>query len=236
MPKLGKLTLNGTPRVAVSVKDKVSPASLKSIKRYGVDIVEIRIDLYSSFNEEYVLNEIWKLGSYPCIATIRSKREGGRWSLSEERRKDLFMTVLPYVDGIDIELSSREILKDIVRSAHKAKKLVIISHHDFKKTPSVTKLSQILQKAKTAGADIVKIAAMAVKSKDVEKLAGFTLAHRSKKIITVAMGKAGAISRVFFPALGSLVTYASLGSPTAPGQMDYHKTVNLLKKILPSRS
>ena len=61
-------------------------------------------------------------------------------------------------------------------------------------------------------------------------LAAFTAENARRHVIAIAMGKAGAASRIIFPGLGSLLTYAHLGRATAPGQMDLKTTVSLLKK------
>jgi 3-dehydroquinate dehydratase-1 len=45
------------------------------------------------------------------------------------------------------------------------------------------------------------------------------------------MGDAGVASRVLFPALGSLLTYASAGTQTAPGQLDLDEAVALLRRL-----
>lgn len=233
MLKLANLVLNGTPRVAVGFKDNVAPETIKDIADLGLDIVELRIDQYRSFETASVIREIKKFRAFPSIATIRSGNEGGGWNLSEEKRQDLFKSVLPYVDAIDIELSSKKILKNVVSNAHKLKKLVCISYHNFDKTPATEKLSHVLKEAKSSGADIVKIATHAKNREDVQTLADFTIKNKSKNIVTISMGSEGAVSRVFFPALGSLITYASLGSATAPGQLDYTLTMDLLRRMYP---
>ena len=81
------------------------------------------------------------------------------------------------------------------------------------------------------GADITKIAAMALGGKDVQRLAAFTIENADKNIITIAMGSEGTCSRVLFPALGSLLTYASLGESTAPGQLPYSDTFDILRRL-----
>ena len=233
MLKLANLDLNGTPRVAIGFKDKISSEVLKEIADFGLDIVELRVDQYSSFDTAYVVQEVKKFRAFPSIATIRSAMEGGGWNLSEKKRKDLFENILPHVDAVDIELSSKEILKEVVAKAHKAKKLVFISYHNFDKTPTAEKLNQVIKEAKASGADVVKIATLAKNIEDVQVLAEFTIKNSSKNIITISMGSEGVISRIFFPSLGSLVTYASLGGATAPGQLDYALTVDLLRRMYP---
>ena len=233
MIKLGQLPLNGLPRIAVGFTDQTSLTTIRNAKKHGLDIVELRIDQYGSFDKRYVLKELKKFKGTPTIATIRSKTEGGAWNLSEAERLSLFKAVIPEVNAIDIELSSKTIIKELVQTAHRAKKLVFISYHNFEGTPEVPQLNKIANKAKTLGADVVKIATLVWKREDIRKLSLFTLSNAPKNLITIGMGPNGVISRILFPALGSLITYASLGKPTAPGQLDYHTTFELLRKLYP---
>lgn len=234
MIKLGNLPLNGIPRIAVGFKDKTASSALLDAKNFGLDIAELRIDQYSHFDKKYVLQEIDKFKNFPTIATLRSKNDGGHWPLSEHERLELFASIIPKVDAVDIELSAKDILPDVVRFAHEKKKLVIISYHNFAKTPEELKLSDICHEAKSLGADVVKIATIALNQEDVKTLAAFTISHSNKNLITISMGSLGVVSRVLFPALGSLITYAYLGDPAAPGQLPYDKTFDSLRILYPN--
>lgn len=232
MLKLGKVVLNNAPRIAVAFGDKVKSSAIMKVKKYGVDVAELRIDRYAFFFESYVLKEVNKFKKFPTIATIRSRKEGGNWKLSEKERLRLFKKVIPKVDAIDIELSSSKIIKEVISESHQAKKKVIVSYHNFKTTPSLSDLNKRIVKAKKLGADIVKIAAFVRKNEHMKVLATLTLKNAEKNLITIGMGSQGALSRVFFPALGSLLTYASVGGKsTAPGQLDYVSTSKILRQF-----
>ncbi len=233
MIKIGKLCLNGIPRIAVSFRDHTPRGFLRKAREKGVDVAELRIDQYTSFDPAHVLNEITKFKNFPTIATIRSREEGGGWNLSEKDRLSLFKAILPKIDAIDIELSAKAILAPVVKAAHAAGKLAIISYHNFERTPKGGVLNRILKQAKSSGADIVKLATMTLSGADIRALAAFTLAHADKNLIAITMGAQGVISRILFPALGSLITYASFGEPTAPGQMRYERTLDLLRIFYP---
>ena len=234
MIKLGSLSLiDGMPRIAVGFSDNVSIKVIQDAKNLGLDIAELRMDRYSKHDKKYVLSEIKKFKNFPLIGTIRSKKEGGFWNRSEAERLSLFKVIIPEIDAIDIEISSKDILESVVKAAHAANKIVVISHHNFRKTPSGNDLNKILDEAKSVGADIVKIATFVAKNDDVRTLAGFTIAHRSKGLVTIGMGDKGVITRITFPALGSLITYAALGQSTAPGQLEYADAVDLTRRLYP---
>ena len=233
MINLGSKKLDGTPRIVISLNDATPPHLIQAARRLGLDVIELRIDQYASFDSQYVLQEAVKFRNCSTIATIRIKAEGGGWKLSEQERLSLFKKIIPEVSAVDIELSAGTILPDVVRTAHAAGKIVILSYHDFDRTPALKELNGIMDKAKSLGADIVKVAALATQPEDIQTLAGFTIAHAKKNIVTIAMGSEGALSRVFFPALGSLLTYAHIGQPTAPGQLGYVELFELLRKFYP---
>lgn len=233
MIKLGDIVLDGTPRIAVSADDRTSPEVLARAKRCGLDIIELRIDEFSSFESSYVLEKVTQLRDLSTIGTIRSNSDGGKWSLPEVQRLALFKVVAPEVDGIDIELSSRQILGEVVETARASGKTVIVSYHNFEHTPPYSELEDIAQAAKASGADIVKIATQCVDKGDMESLARFTLSNAEMNLVMIAMGSLGSLSRICFPAFGSLITYTFLGIPTAPGQLHFDDTLHYLRLFYP---
>jgi 3-dehydroquinate dehydratase-1 len=233
MINLGLKKLDGRPRIVLSLNDATPPDLIQEARQLGLDLVELRIDQYASFDSKHVLREVGRFKDCSTIATIRIKAEGGVWNLPEQERLSLFKKIIPEVNAVDIELSAETILPDVVQAAHAAKKIVIISYHNFDRTPTLNELNGIMDEAKSFGADIVKIAARTTKQEDIQTLASFTIANAMKNVVTIAMGSEGALSRVFFPALGSLLTYAYLGQPTAPGQLEYRELFELLKKFYP---
>ena len=75
---------------------------------------------------------------------------------------------------------------------------------------------------------------MALSSQDVRTLALLTLRATDTKLITIAMGSLGITSRVFFPAIGSRMTYAFIGGESAPGQLAFSETFYLLRRFYPT--
>lgn len=217
--------------IAVPFADNTPVVAVRRATKEGMGVAELRVDLFSSYEIAHVLNEARKFKKISTIATIRSKKEGGQWKGSEAQRLELFKVLLPFVNTIDIELSSQKIIQPVIAEARRLKKKVIVSYHHFQKTPSRPALETIFKKAKAAGADIVKIAVMARSKKDVKSLAEFTVAHAKAGVITLSMGKEGEISRILFPLLGSRLTFAHMGRSSAPGQMDLKTTTHLLKKL-----
>lgn len=229
--KIGKLKLGDIPRIAAVILDGEDKKAIAAAKRDGADLLELRIDCFKRQDAAYIRKIIKdvKTAKLPVIATIRSKSEGGKTKISDKERLRIFENIIPFVDAVDIELNSGKILNNVIMNAHKFKKRVIVSYHNFKRMPERKKLEMIVKNCKRAGGDIVKIAAFAKDKNDIINMASLTAAHRD--IIIIAMGRPGAISRLLFPMLGSLLTYCSVTKSSAPGQMPLKTTAALLKEF-----
>ena len=224
------------PTIAVSFDDQVSEADLDRFTADGLDVAELRIDRYQSLAPDHVVAQARRVAEIPTIATIRPHGEGGEWTGSDADRLALFEAVLPEVDGIDIELSSTAILPAVIAAAQRLGTVVIVSHHNFEATPPADELAALAAAAKELGADFVKVSVMAHSPEDVRTLAAFTMQHSGLGLIVIAMGSHGTASRVFFPVLGSCLTYAHHGRHVVDGQLDFHETFALLARFYPSRS
>ena len=232
--RLEQLLRGDVPLIAVSFSDAIPSRDIAEAKAAGLDVAELRIDRYSSHDEAYVLDHVRKFSGLPTIATIRTQDEGGEWIGSDEDRLSLFKAILPEVHGVDIELSSTRILPELVAAAKSLDRVVIVSNHNFEVTPPMEQLRQMATDAKALGADYVKLSAMTHSQQDVGTLAEFTVQNARLGLIVIAMGPfGGPISRVFFPALGSRLTYAHVGHYAVSGQLDYETTFDLLRRFYP---
>lgn len=233
MLELGTLELGRVPRVAVSFTDRSSLEDVERARAAGVDIAEVRIDRFSSFDPEHVRDVLGRFSGIPTIGTIRTEAEGGRWVGADEDRERLFLEALPWVDAIDVELRSESILSALRARASEANKLLIVSYHDHRLTPDPHTLERIADDAEKAGADIVKIATNAGGRDDIRSLATFSLRNRDKNLIVIGMSDYGLLTRLLFPALGSLITYSFIDQPTAPGQLRFVELFDWMRRLYP---
>lgn len=233
MLTLGTLTLGPVPRIAAPVTDTDVLTHAELVHRYA-DIAELRIDQFARHDPDYAA-EVCRAASVfnrPLIATVRAADEGGAVSLSDEQRLGLFDAVMPLVAAVDIELKAR-ICERVVDLAHEQRKSVIISHHDFAATPSDADLAALYDAAVLSDADIVKIVAHAASTLDADRLLQFLRARRERGLIVIGMGPHGVASRVFFPLLGSLITYGFVGAAMAPGQLPLAELYEELQRYSP---
>lgn len=220
---IGGLALGKAPLICAVLVKSIKSVEINRALKAGAKMLEFRLDTFNKREIKHlpIVLKRFKARKIPLLLTIRSTKEGGKGRLTDSERLSLFIELIPLFDAIDIELSSKRILKKVISEAKGKRKPVIVSFHNFKATPGREKLLKIIKEARRAGADAVKIAAK-VKSKDeLKRLAGILIDN--KDLIVIAMGSGGSASRVFFPMLGSLITYAGISGANAPGQLSINK-------------
>jgi len=222
--KMKNLELGKIPRVAGIIDSFVSQKRLKALQDKGVDLFEIRVDLLNKPIDK-VINYINEISS-PLIGTIRETES------NRNNRVELFKAIAPFVDCVDIELGTPK-WREMVDAAKAGGSTIMISEHDFHKTPNINGLNDIVKRSLDQGAQIVKIAVMAKNTADVTRLLRFT-EDSEVPLVTVAMGDIGMVSRVIAPLFGSLFTYGYLGKPVAPGQLSALQLVSQLKFYFPN--
>lgn len=232
-PNLRALLDGRVPAIAVSFADLLPEEDIAEAQRDGLDVFELRIDRYTSTESEHVLDQVRRFANVATIATIRTADEGGEWAGSDKERLALFEAIIPHVGGIDIELASDGIVNQVIDAAKAHGKVVIVSNHNFEQTPPPKVLAEMAHEAKNLGADFVKLSAMANSQEDLRTLAGFTVEHQELGLIVIAMGPHGTASRVFFPALGSRLTYAFSQAWPVSGQLTFRETFRELRLFYP---
>lgn len=174
------------------------------------DIVEIRFDDMTCGIEDF--KEILRLKKKPIIYKVTN---GKNLEKAGKQKIDFF--------DVDFETGSKEI--KLIKERNPESK-IIISSHDFKKTPSLEELQKKLKKMKKMNVDIIKIATMAKTMKDSLTMLHFLDKNSKKnKIIGICMGEHGKITRVAGHLFGNYLMYAPLRDKekTADGQINIHK-------------
>ncbi|KKK34429.1 3-dehydroquinate dehydratase [Mesobacillus campisalis] len=233
----------GMPKVCVPLTGK-SISELREeaalIKSVDADMVEWRADFFNDIEEfEEVMAALTVIRSslpeIPLIFTFRSSKEGGEKELSLEGYVKLNerVTESGLVDFIDVELFSDEgTVKRLVKTAHENRVLVIVSTHDFEKTPPKEEILYRLRKAQELGADLPKIAVMPKDASDVLTLLEashmMSTQYADRPIVAISMAGTGMVSRLSGELFGSALTFATAKKASAPGQMPAAE----LKKVL----
>jgi 3-dehydroquinate dehydratase I len=214
-------------KICVPIFEKTYKTVIQAAKNSfeaGADLVEFRIDAMDHPNPDDVLNIIKDINQ-PLIATNRKIDEGGFFQGSESERTEILLTAAKHADIIDIELETDI---DHMNEVIKASKSTIISYHDFKKTPPLDFLLDIVSRERQLG-DIAKFAVMPKTLSDT--IVVLNVLSKVEKTVGIAMGDMGRYTRVVAPLFGSPITFASLDNISAPGQLDIQTTKNFLDKL-----
>ena len=221
MRNVGKVCI---PIVETTVEKALT--AIEEVNRWA-DLIELRADYLKRVKLALLLENRRK----PFIVTNRKKEEGGKYKGEERKRLNVLQEAIDLgADYIDVELAAeRSFLQGLIKNRRGTQ--VILSFHDFQRTPSLKELQRLFEQMVRLGADVTKIVSFARAWEDnlsILSLIPFARA-RKQKIVAFCMGEKGKISRLFSPFLGAAWTYASLsrGKASAPGQL----TVGEMKEI-----
>jgi 3-dehydroquinate dehydratase I len=193
----------------------------------GIDLLEARLDHL----EGLPLPSSWPL---PVIATARHPSEGGAGGLSASRRRELLLGALPWASALDIELRSAGTMASLIAETHSAGRTVILSHHDFRKTPGATTLRDLARRAESEGADLFKVAVTLRDRADLLRLLDFQSSALPIPVAAMGMGTAGRFSRIVLAGFGSPLCYGWLGKPQVSGQWPALSLRSVMDQVLPA--
>ncbi len=132
---------------------------------------------------------------------------------------------------IDLDINTNPKIFKMVKKLS-PKTGLIISFHDFQKTPELKTLKKLTAKMLKSGADIVKIAVKAEKFADNFVIFELLQYLKEKKVrsICLAMGRRGQITRLAGHLFGNYLMYAPLRAKdsTADGQIPAEKLRKLI--------
>ena len=175
------------------------------------DMVELKVDKIKNLSKKDLI-----------LIRKKTKKE----TIFTSRQKKIILQAIDLgFDYVDVKLSLIPKLNLSKRNKNK----IILSFHDFKKTPKIKKLTSIINHMREYKMGVIKIATLVNNDQSIRNLMRILLNKRkNEKMIIVGMGEKGKITRILGPLFGSFLTFAStqFGS-SAPGQIEIMK----LKKI-----
>lgn len=211
-----------------------NPKSLENTFKKALkksEYVEIRLDFLEPKDIPMVLHRL-KKDLKRVVCTLRPSSEGGRFPSSEKERVSILKLISEYSPYLlDVEYNTIQKNPDLRKYLMRARTNVLVSWHDFKKTPNEKTINQMMEKMSKFSKNI-KIVTTAKSIDDAARVLGLYSKIKNQNLIAFAMGDAGRISRILCLYLGAPYTYASLGKPIAPGQfsVDEIKSIIITKK------
>ncbi|MGC8977355.1 MAG: type I 3-dehydroquinate dehydratase [Candidatus Ratteibacteria bacterium] len=220
-------------KIAVVLVGRENDSELVNVLN-DVKYAELRIDEFlRNYTEDGLIEWIKKvrmIGRNEIIGTVRWYKEAGEnpFYIPDKKRLEIYRKISDYVDLIDVEIKSK-ICENVIEIAKSKNKKIILSYHNFKKTPDYKILKKILNKGKKKETDFVKIATKINSEKHLFTLLKLTYDYSKKiKMITVPMG-VSLIERLIPIAFGSTLSYVSLLQKTSPNQPSYYDIQQFLK-------
>lgn len=235
--RIGGVVLGpGRPRVCVPLTGSTVEALTAEAAAIGADVadlVELRIDRFADVADEAAVRAAVAAvrtaldARLPILFTLRTAAEGGGAQPDTEALRALLVLAagLEGVAALDVEMALPEdLVEAVVAAAHAAGKPVVLSFHDLVGTPAREAVVERLVRQQELGADVVKLACTPTSPEDVLTLLAATHDYASRPgalpAITMAMGPLGVVSRLAGEAFGSVLTFGTVGAPSAPGQVD----------------
>ncbi len=190
--------------------------------------VELRLDWLRNDEERGELLSWLKRAKFReavFVATCRRRVGGGE--LAGDAGAELFWLMKAREAGCqwcDLEIETlRELPGKSVRDYPVPKK-VLLSIHDFRRTPPLPKKLSVPEHG---GIDGIKIAAMARNIGDSVSLLKW--ASHSQQAVAVPMGEIGMPARILALRAGSALAYAPVAAATAPGQVHLRELTELYR-------
>ncbi len=220
-----------TYKTCVTIAEK-TPKKFDSVLKKALkksDYAELRFDFLKPIQVPDAL-ELVKKKLRRCVCTLRPSSEGGKFQGSEKERISILKLIAEYHPFlIDIEFNTLRKNKTLHNYVKKTKTDILVSWHDFKKTPSIPALKK-MNKQMIKFSKFVKIVTNAKTINDSSNILSLYSNSTNTNLIAFAMGDNGRMSRILCLYLGSPFTYVSLGKPIAPGQFSLEQVKKILNR------
>jgi len=220
-------------KTCISIAEK-TPAKIKQTLKIGLkksDYAEVRLDFLKIEDIPDAL-EIIKKDMNRIVCTLRPKTEGGKFPGNEKERVAILKLISEYTPFyLDVEFNTLRKNATLVKYLKTTKTKLLVSWHDFEKTPNSAELKNKMNQISKFSSNI-KIVSTAKSTDDSTRMLELYSKKGKNNLISFAMGDFGRISRILCLYLGSPYTYVSLGKAVAPGQfsIDEVKKITNLKK------
>lgn len=165
------------------------------------------------------------IGDRPLLFTYRTVSEGGNGALPSDKVCLLIKAAAEAgADLVDVELAmAGKQASLLTEELKKTGAKVILSFHDFEKTPPAKEMLSTLLMMQETGGDISKIAVMPQSDEDVMTVLDVCRqmkhAHADRPYIVIAMGQRGMPTRLCCSFTGSALTFVTAAGASAPGQV-----------------
>jgi len=197
-------------------------------KSREIKFAELRIDFLKSEEIRDYL-DILKTIKKQIIVTNRNILEWWKFEWWFDKSIEKLLILKDIWDYFDIELLSWEKINDLKNILKKSNKKLIISYHNFEKTPSFEEAKTVLFQMKKYNPEVYKIAFMPINETDIEtiyQLSDYFQVNFDGDYIFISMWELGKETRVKIPKKWWLLSFWILNQASAPWQILYTDLYN----------
>lgn len=173
------------------------------------DLVELRLDFFSNRSLSEI-KQFLNSSPLPVLATLRKASQGGKYTGTEEERKEEIRQILrlspSYFDLEDDSAAS-------FFAEQYPEVSFVVSHHTF--SPPYPPLEPLYESLKGGAYRKIAIAVDTVTA----ALELLNFAKGKENLILIGLGDHGAVTRILAPCVNIPWCYAPVGTHTAPGQI-----------------
>ena len=241
MVQVKSIELDGKhPRICVPLTGTTNEEIIKqalAAETSDAEIIEWRADYYKKVDSLSDVLDVLShvrttLKSKVFLFTFRTIEEGGQISFTLTQYKHLCLGVAEsgLIDMIDIELEKAEFLgRNFIQKIKEHQVKLVLSSHDFDKTPEDAVLILKIGIMNQFGADIGKLAMMPHNVQDVLRLMGIINKARGFNQLPLAVMSMGNLGKISL--IDSVMTFAALDQASAPGQIPVERMKDYLAEF-----
>lgn len=189
-----------------------------------IDGFELRLDQFdqTDYNE---IQAFQRICTKPLLFTLRKTSQGGNYKESEESRLEKIEQLFALKPAFfDLEYDTEPAFAIRMQKRFPQVK-VILSYHDFEKTP--LNLDLLYEEIARFPAFAYKIATFANSTLDALRM--LLLVKKRSNVIGLCMGQKGMPTRILGPVVGNFIDYVSLGDSSAPGQLEIEELIAIYR-------
>lgn len=205
---------------------------LLTLKTKGYDYFEVWLDYIQDLDEQFISKLAEELAGKIIFVIRHQNLENIELPL--DKRISIISALSKFNVMLDLDLLTQQKELDFLKQNNSSIKL-ILSYHNYRKTPELSFLEKLINKMKKYNPDILKISTFCQKEKDGLNLLNLLLKLKKQKLkyIVLGMGKTGLITRIFGPVWGNELSFTpeNLNEKSAEGQLTKSRLQSILQEI-----
>lgn len=224
----------------MQIKDKYCLPVIKKTKAEVLQTIKQNETNYGAFEvwldyiDDFDADLLKMLSDFDKQIVVTLRRKGMQETkMSQPRRDDVIKTLSNSKHMLDLDIAQQEDI--MVAKSQKIEDKLIISFHDYNRTPEDIYLAKIVDKIRHFKPKIIKIATMCQEPSDALRLLKLKrdFLENAEKHIVLGMGEHGKITRVFGALWGNELVFIpeDKSESSAPGQITRSEMDNILDRI-----